>query len=94
MTLNQQYRQYLKEGGNLTYKQWREATKEFFNATGTDLFSMELDKLAAEAGVKPQPQQDLTNKYIFGIREGWFIAGSITVAAIIGFAIYWHYKKK
>ncbi len=99
MTANAKYKEYKNQGGEMTFKDWLNWSKQrgFKNANGAaevpvnkplaDSINKVINDMHRSAGY----QSDLSNRYIFGIHKNyWIVAGVVTVG-IIGYSIY---KKK
>lgn len=102
MTANQQYRQYKKEGGQLSFREWidREKKKEFLHLDGqgavpvnkplNDSIQQVLYNIHKSNGY----QDSLTNEYILGIHKTVWIGLGVVVVVGGGLLIYKNISKK
>lgn len=100
-TANQLWKEYRKDGGTQSFKDWmnREKKKGFVNFDGNatvpvnknlnDSLQSVLDKLHRNAGLKTEPE----NTYIFGIHKNILIGVGVVGLAALGFVIYKNRKK-
>lgn len=93
-TANSLYREYKKDGGKLTFREWitreKGVAKNFTGATAplNKPLTDSLDKTLAQIRGTNNLQTNLQNKYVLGIDKNLLIIAGVTLVVVGGIIVY------